>query len=155
MSKSSLEEYLKSNGEVTYTNMGVSMMPLLRQGKDVFTLRRKGTERCRVGDVVLFRRSSGRYVLHRVIEVRPEDYVIMGDNCYRKETGIRDEDILGVMTSFVRDGREHNIKEPVYRLYSFAVLHTLGARILLKTGRRWLARQWKHVASLIELGTKG
>lgn len=85
MSKSSLEEYLKSNGEVTYTNMGVSMMPLLRQGKDVFTLRRKGTERCRLGDVVLFRRSSGKFVLHRVIEVHPDDYVIMEDMGYSTE----------------------------------------------------------------------
>jgi hypothetical protein len=141
MSKSSLEEYLKSNGEVTYTNMGVSMMPLLRQGKDVFTLRRKGTERCRLGDVVLFRRSSGKFVLHRVIEVHPDDYVIMGDNCYLKEKGIKDEDILGVMTSFVRDGKEHDLNEPGYRLYTFAVMHATGARILWKRGRKWLARK--------------
>lgn len=141
MNKSSLEEYLKINGEVTYTNVGVSMMPLLRQGRDVFTIRRNGPERCRVGDVVLFRRPSGKYVLHRVIEVRPDDYVIMGDNCCVKETGVRDEEILGVMTSFVRGGRECGVNAPAYRLYSFAVMHTVGARILWKRGKRWLARR--------------
>ena len=130
----SFEEFLKREGELTYTNVGVSMMPLLRQGKDLFTVKRKGPERCRKGDVVLYRRRDD-YVLHRIIEVRPEDYVILGDNCVLKEYGIRDRDILGVMTDYVREGRQHSTREAGYRLYSFFVLYTIGARVFLRKFR--------------------
>ena len=55
------EEYLEKNGTLTYSNVGTSMMPLLRQGKDLFTVTRKGPERCKAGDVVLY--NSNQMVL--------------------------------------------------------------------------------------------
>ena len=42
----SFEEYLDRNGSLTYSNLGVSMLPLLRQGRDLFTVEKKGPERC-------------------------------------------------------------------------------------------------------------
>ena len=107
------------------------MLPLLRQGKDLFFVEKKGAERCKVGDVVLYCRKR-QYVLHRIIEVRPEDYVIMGDNCTSKEYGIKDSDILAVMTSFIRNGKEHNVKELAYKIYSFVWLKTIPIRIFLR-----------------------
>ena len=100
MPKLTLEECLAENGFLTYRIRGVSMQPMLRQGRDLFTVIPKGPERCKKYDVVLYRRQSDPYVLHRIIEVRPDSYVILGDNCIAKEYGIRDEDILGVLTSF-------------------------------------------------------
>ena len=128
----SFEEYLNEHGTLTYTNVGVSMLPLLRQGRDLFTVRRKGTERCKPGDVVLYRRPPDKYVLHRVIEVRPDDYVILGDNCMAREYGIRDADILGVMTGFVRNGKEHTVEELPYRFYTWRMLHLFPLRVFWK-----------------------
>ena len=34
----SFEDYLSKYGSLTYRNRGVSMMPLLKQGRDLFTL---------------------------------------------------------------------------------------------------------------------
>ena len=107
------------------------MLPLLRQGKDLFFIEKKGAERCKVGDVVLYRRKR-QYVLHRIIEVRPEDYVILGDNCVIKEYGIRDSDILAVMTSFIRNGREHSVNEAAYRIYSFVWMRMIPFRIFFR-----------------------
>ncbi|MBQ8117713.1 MAG: S26 family signal peptidase [Lachnospiraceae bacterium] len=126
------EEYLEENDSLTYRNIGVSMLPLLRQGKDLFTVKKKGVDRCKVGDVVLYRRPPQSYVLHRIIEVRAEDYVILGDNCIRKESGIRDEDIIGVMTGYVRNGKVHCVTEKGYAIYSFFILHTISVRIFIK-----------------------
>ena len=136
----SFEEYLAEHGSLTYSNVGTSMLPLLRQGRDLFTLEQKGPGRCRVGDVVLYRRPPDRYVLHRVVEVRPDDYVILGDNCLNREVGITDGDIVGVMTAFVRNGREHRVTDPGYRLYSSLWMRTEGLRVFLKRGRGWLRR---------------
>lgn len=113
------EDYLNKHGSFTYSNKVTSMLPLLREGKDLFTIVKKGNVRCKVGDIVLYRRPSGDYVLHRIIKVRKEDYVILGDNCIKKEYGIRDEDVIGVMTCFVRNGTSHYASETLFRIYTF------------------------------------
>ena len=135
----SFEDYLAENDSLTYTIVGVSMLPLLRQGKDLFTVRRKGPERCKVGDVVLFRRGD-QFVLHRVVQVREKDYVILGDNCVAREYGITDDDILGVMTGFVRGGKEVGVSDPGYRLYSSFWMRTEKPRVFFKRGFAWLRR---------------
>ena len=94
--------------------------------------RKKGDDRCKAGDVVLYKRPPDSYVLHRVVEVRENDYVILGDNCAAKEYGIKDADILGVMTGYVRGGREHSTDDAGYRLYSSVWMHTISLRIALK-----------------------
>ena len=132
----SFEAYLAEHGTLTYANRGDSMEPLLRQGRDLFTVARKGPERCRVGDVVLFRR-NGNYVLHRVIQVRETDYVCLGDHAVNKEYGVKDDDILGVLIGFTRDGKTCAADDPRYRIYTAAVLRTRGARVLwLRTARK-------------------
>lgn len=117
MIKTSYEEELKRKHFFTYTNIGTSMLPLLRQQRDLFTIEEK-QGRCRKYDVVLYKRPPESYVLHRVVEVREQDYVILGDNCINKEYGIPDEDILGVMTSFVRNGKKYHVSNKWYRMYS-------------------------------------
>ena len=136
------EEYIEKNGSLTYTNVGTSMMPLLRQGKDLFTVTKRNGEKCKKGDVVLYKKPPNKYILHRIVEVRKNDYVILGDNCINKEYGIKDIDIIGVMTSYVRNGKEHSIYDKSYRLYSFWTMKTMGIRIILK---KFMARVKKFL----------
>lgn len=124
-------QYLKEHHRLIYSNKGRSMLPLLREGRDMFIIEEKGAGRCRVGDVVLFRRGSD-YVLHRVVEVKSEGYVILGDNCVNPERGVTDGDILGVMKGFVRKGREYSIEDKGYRLYVYVWMKTRGVRVLVK-----------------------
>ena len=139
MEKTNIQAYLEKNVTLTYTNKGVSMMPLLKQGRDLFTVRRKTEKRCDKNDVVLYRRGKD-YVLHRIIEVRERDYVILGDNCIRKEYGITDSDILGIMTSFTRNGRNYTVDDWPYRIYVFIISHTITLRILMKKAKTKLKR---------------
>ena len=127
----SFEEYLAEHGTLTYSNKGTSMEPLLRQGRDLFTVRRKGLERCRAGDVVLFRRGEN-YVLHRVIRVRDDDYICMGDNTVSREYGVKDNDIIGVLIGIVRKGKEYRTDDPRYQAYTAWTMHTQRARLLAK-----------------------
>lgn len=118
MNRTTYEEYLEKNGELTYTNVGVSMLPMIKQGRDLFTLKKKTDERCKKYDVVLYRSKKGQYILHRVVKVRQNDYVILGDNCLNKEYGITDADILAIMTGFVRRGKEYSVDDVGYLLYA-------------------------------------
>ena len=81
---------------------------------------------------MLYKRPPNKYILHRIIEVRENDYVILGDNCIDKEYGIKDIDIIGIMTSYVRNGKEHSINERRYRLYTGFILTTNPVRVFFK-----------------------
>ncbi len=116
MNNSCFEEQLEKYGSFTYRNKGVSMMPLLREGKDLFTVRKlKNGERLKKYDVAFYRRGKD-YVLHRVLKVTDTGYIIRGDNCINKET-ISEKNILGVMTDCVRDGKKISVDDPVYKRY--------------------------------------
>ena len=130
--KISLEEYLNRKGTLVYTNVGTSMMPLLREHRDIMIIRKKGPERCRKYDAVLYR-AGEKYILHRVLQVRPDDYVICGDHNFRKETGITDGQILGIMTGIVRNGKQIDCRtNRLYRAYAhlWVDFFPIRARIL-------------------------
>ena len=112
---SSFEEELEENGTLVFTNKGTSMMPLLRQDRDLMVIVKKGEGRCKKYDAVLFKRGE-KYVLHRILKVRPDDYYIVGDNNRRGEY-VRDEQILGVLRQVVRDGRTISVEDPAYLCY--------------------------------------
>ena len=57
--KTAYEEYLRKYHTLTYKNVGVSMLPLLKQGRDPFTVREmKQGESCKLWDVVLYIRGT-------------------------------------------------------------------------------------------------
>ncbi|MEE1061414.1 MAG: S24/S26 family peptidase [Ruminococcus sp.] len=142
MNNHNIEKYFEENELLTYRNVGVSMLPLLKEGRDVFTVRKKSSRRCKKNDVVLYRRSKSTYVLHRVIKVRENDYVIMGDNCTTTETGVTDDDIVAVMVSFIHKGKRYNVTDLRYRIYSALVSKRYILILLKKKIRRVLRRLW-------------
>ena len=144
MSTASFESLLDRDGKLVYKTKGSSMKPMLRENRDLVVIE-KPAGRLRRYDVALYRRGQS-YVLHRVIRVRDRDYAIRGDNTYRMETGITDADILGILTSFVWDGKEYTVTDPSYRAYvllwcalyplRFAAYHVLRRIRRLKKKRR-------------------
>ena len=104
MHKSTFEEEISHTGKLIYTNVGDSMMPLIRQNRDLLIIE-KVSGRLKKYDVPLYKRDSGQYVLHRIIKVYKDDYVICGDNRWQKEYGITDHHIIGVLTGVIRNGK--------------------------------------------------
>lgn len=117
MSKSSFEEEIRRSGYLIYRNEGDSMLPLIRQGRDLVLISRKPEGRLKKYDVPLYRRDSDQYVLHRILKVRRDDYVLCGDNRWQRETGISDQHIIGVLTAVIRDGKRLPVTDRRYRMY--------------------------------------
>ena len=113
---SSFREQLLEHGKIIYTNVGFSMMPLLRQNRDVMIIE-SPEGRLKRFDCPLYVRKDGKHVLHRILKVRENDYVICGDHNTEREYGITDADIIGVMTGIIRDGKEVNFNSFSYRFY--------------------------------------
>lgn len=116
MNKSSFEEEIKKSGRIIYTNIGDSMMPYIKRGRDVLVIS-EANGRLNKYDVPLYKRDSGQYVLHRILKVRENDYVICGDNRWNKEYGITDRHIIGILTGVIRDGQEIPVTSLKYRIY--------------------------------------
>ena len=115
---SSIEETLKTFGFITYKVSGKSMMPMLIPNRDIVTIKRKKKGvKLHINDVVLYRQKE-KLILHRIVEVMPEDkYVILGDNCSRKEYNIVEDDIIGVLTSFKHNGVHYEMTDKRYLEY--------------------------------------
>lgn len=139
--KLTFEQLLDRDGQLAYTNKGVSMMPLLRQGKDVMIIQRKGGTRCKKLDAVLFKRpTSNAYVLHRILRVNDDGtYWIIGDNCITGDT-VTEENILGVLTAVVRDGKTIPVTNPGYRLYVNTWCRFYHLRIALLQTKHLISR---------------
>lgn len=128
---SSFEEQLAEHGKLMYHINGDSMLPLLRQGRDVAVITAKTpNERCKLFDVVLYKRDSGQYVLHRIVKVKKNGYVICGDNRYYCEKGITDRHIIGVLGGVVRDGVYESACSQEYMGYIKKRCRALGLKCL-------------------------
>ena len=133
----SFEEILEQDGKLIYTNVGDSMYPLIRQGKDLMVIE-KVDGRLKKYDVPLYRRTTGKYVLHRILKVRENDYVICGDNRYHKEYGITDEQIIGVLTAIIRNGKELSVHNWKYKFYVHLWCDFFPVRAFLFKVRKFL-----------------
>ena len=68
---------------------GDSMIPFLRSGDFVFLS--PLPQEVRPGDIILFQRPDGHYVLHRIYKKHPDGYFIMlGDGQLTQEPALRD-----------------------------------------------------------------
>ena len=129
------EEMLDEKGYIVYTNVGTSMMPLLRQRRDIIEIRKKPPGRCKKYDVVLYK-VGGKYILHRIIRVRDKDYIIVGDHNIWREWGITDSQILGVMTRVIRNGKSITPDNLLYRFYVHLWVHLYPLRAAILYGKR-------------------
>lgn len=111
----SIEEGLKKNGYHASTTSGYSMYPLLRDRRDNIVVR-PCSGRLKKYDVPLYKRGN-ECILHRIIKVLPDGYVICGDNCINKEYNIKDENILGVLTEVYRNNKKINMVGLPYKIY--------------------------------------
>lgn len=114
----SIENVLNNNGFISYKVLGKSMEPMIVPNKDIITIKKKTNSiKLYENDVVLYRQ-KGKLILHRIVEILPNgEYVILGDNCSRKEYGIFEKDIIAVLTSFKHNGVHYETTNQKYLEY--------------------------------------
>lgn len=114
--KEKIEEILEKEGVFVSATVGASMYPMIRNRKDTIVIS-PSTERLKKYDIPLYKRGD-KYILHRIIDVLPESYVICGDNCIQREYDITDKEILGVLTEFYRGEKKINLQGKGYLCYA-------------------------------------
>ena len=99
-----LLQLLEETDSVPLIISGSSMNPFLVHGRDTVYLSKIHHPLNR-GDMILYRRHSGQYVLHRIYRAEPGSYTLVGDAQTALEHGIRREQVLALVTAVRRKGK--------------------------------------------------
>ena len=113
-----IEQELLKHGVCATNTVGKSMKPLFKTHRDAVVLKKPDRE-IKKYDVVMFTHPSGKYVLHRVVGIKNDFYVIRGDNTFVREFVPKDC-VIAYMAAFNRKGKHHSIDEFGYKFYSRA-----------------------------------
>ena len=106
---------LEETDNVPLVISGSSMTPFLIHRRDTVYLS-KVRRPLKKGDMILFRRESGDYILHRILRAEKGIYTLIGDAQNRTEP-VREDQVLALVTAVRRKGKF--LKESDFRWLFF------------------------------------
>lgn len=124
-----IREIVGAGGVVRLTVTGQSMFPTLVEKRDSVLL--KKPDRIKKGDIVLYQRKNGDYVLHRIVKKKKGEFSLCGDNQTMVECPIYRQQIFGVVSGIVRKGVTIPVTDVKYRVVSFIWTRFIGLRPFL------------------------
>lgn len=134
-----LSGLIEEGNGVMITVAGTSMTPFLRDRKDeVFLIWPE--QELKKGDIVLYLRSTGQYVLHRICRIKNEGYYMIGDSQSFVEGPIKKEQIQAVVSEIWKDGRKLSKYSMEAWFYRVIWIRIIPVRRILFFLRRILRR---------------
>lgn len=134
-----LETQLQLGGRASLVVTGDSMYPTLRHRKDRVELV-PPPEKLRWGDLILYRRETGQYILHRIISrPRGDSFFCCGDNQWERET-VTQPQVMAFVERFTRKGKTYCTTDWSNRLWVGVWCWLFPVRRPLLAIRRWLGR---------------
>ena len=120
----------ESGGEFLLYPNGESMLPTIKAGRDAVLLRRADT--LRVGDLILYQRKGGAFVLHRIIRIDKGGSLVMrGDNQFYNEYGVIPSSVIAKVSAIIRGSKKISTTSCCFRARSKARLMFYPLRKLL------------------------
>lgn len=110
-----IEETLKQQGYVIHAVEGSSMLPMLEQANDLVKIVPL-TRALHKGDLPLYKRPSGQYVLHRAISVKDDYFIACGDNTTFAER-VPNDWVIGITQGFYKSGKYISCDDEQYLRY--------------------------------------
>ena len=113
-----LEAAFAAGAPFRFFQRGTSMLPMLRQGIDSVQLVSPHLRAPEKGEVILYRRKNGDFILHRAIGIdKNGDFIACGDNQGAPEKGISRFGIIGVLEGFYRGDEWISADDIEYKKY--------------------------------------
>ena len=94
---------------------GISMKPMIPNKEGIVEIHKLEGPAKRY-DLVMYVRNEKQGVVHRVVKVREDDYIIIGDNCWQFEY-VKKDTVHGIVKKFYRHGKWYDVDNKWYRLY--------------------------------------
>ncbi len=103
---------------VTFPVDGRSMLPFIIGGKDSVILVKPTIPE--IGDIVLAWVDNCRYVVHRIVSIKGDDIILMGDGNIQGTERCHTHDIKATVSHIVdENGKKHDISSKRYKRNSF------------------------------------
>lgn len=140
----SIEEWHKlavegANLPLTIKLNGDSMRPLIRQGVENVTVV-PVYRKLKKGDIVVFARSDGANICHRIWRIKGEFLVTIGDACYGFDTPIHISQVWGIVTKKEKHGKETRLDSAASRIYGKLWMSLRWLRIIRRDIKRFLRK---------------
>jgi signal peptidase I len=104
-----VSDTLRSSGSVTLRATGSSMLPAVWPG-DLLHIEKRAAAHIQPGEIVVFE-CFGHLLIHRMIGRCSVGVTAKGDAVPQADPLVREEDILGIVTSLNRNGRQVGIQK--------------------------------------------
>ena len=133
-----VEQMLQQGKEVEIAVKGQSMRPFLKHGEKVIVAPLLHHTLLKRGMIILARTADGTVMMHRIFRISGEQIVMKGDgNLYQTEP-IQRNDILGIATSVVRNGKQTSLYTIPRQWAAWCWRNMLVRRIGLKIYDRFI-----------------
>ncbi len=127
-----IKEVTSSGGEFCLYTRGTSMLPTIKEG--VHSVMLASPDNIRIGDIILYERENGQYVLHRLIRIKGDEYFACGDNQFALEGGIHQSSVIAKATKIQECDKSRPARKD-------------GAQLFLLSAKRG-ARRIRHALAL-------
>ncbi len=142
------ERLFDGGGTLPLKVTGTSMLPLLHPGRSGVILEGISGDRAKRGDILLFRRENGAFVLHRVRKCLPDGRLLMNGDAQNWCEIISRERVVAVVRKIDSGGKIHDAEGLPLRLYRFFWTPTYAARpVILRAAiglKRFFVRDGKR-----------
>jgi signal peptidase I len=135
-----ISEILENSVKARITVTGMSMYPFLREGIDSVELSKGSINDIKPGTIVMIRRKSGCYVMHRAIRKNTECFYIVGDAQQWIEGPIYSHQLVAVVTAVWRRDKRIECSSFLWKFLSNIWLHILPFRYLILNSFKTIRR---------------
>lgn len=144
-------ELVSKGHNVTIRVRGNSMNPFFIDRRDEVILSPFTDRDIKVGAVILARDERDRIVFHRIIRIKGDDIVMMGDGNVRGVEHTNINRVLGLLTGGIRNGKAVDCTGFAWRFFSIIWRFLLPMRRLLlavwrrtRHNRKWFIQDKKY-----------
>lgn len=139
-----MAEILDKTGIYSGLTSGTSMEPLIHHQKDTIIVT-KANGRLKKYDIPVYKGKNGKMIMHRIIKVCDNHYIIQGDNTNYKEY-VTDDMIIGRLSGFYKNGKKYIDleKNKAYKFYSkiwVAILPLRPVTMFINRGIRFIKKK--------------
>ncbi|HJW88440.1 MAG TPA: signal peptidase I [Dehalococcoidia bacterium] len=151
--KALLQEALERGGYIRARASGCSMHPFIRDN-DILHVEPARASQLKLGDVILFCDSQGKYITHRLVKKGTENGRVLlttkGDNTAFCDLPIPATEMMGRVVEIERNGRCLRLDRGAGRMFNSLVYRLSPWKPWRFSWLRWLARHpWRWMGRLI------
>ena len=110
---------------------GISMWPLLRAHED-YAIMEYPQRELQKGDIVVFHRTDGKEVAHRLFWMDDELLQTIGDNCDAPDAKFPRSSVAGIVTAVNRKGRMIQVDTRFWRFYGRFMIWSNPVRMFIR-----------------------